>query len=282
MLKYNTKFLYLKNLIKNNTVMETTKRALYVLKTHPYNEDVQNVKISGNPEYTSPVLNSFEEKRGKHDTETGKALGNQLHGIYYDSKNGKFIKKLINTNLVTKISFDLIDNPFFSEFKFEIESQVTIKEIERIIKNKYLNKKVSLRSISIELEKKKLNRSNSVEKLIETNHLDFLPPVMQIIGYRFSDEKKKFCEETGDLKLEFKCKWYNHISRGFSEEFLPYQTLILINELIEEKKKISGINDTINSNQLIQYPIPENEVFNLEGTPVKINFTIVEPQNIVF
>ena len=264
-----------------------TKRGLYVLKTHPYNEDVQNIKISGNPEYTSPILNYFEEKKGKYDTDTGAAFGDQIHGVYYDSKQGKFIKRLINKNLLNTLTFDVSHEVLLSDIQFINDSKEVIKhsnhkEIEKIIKKNFINRKVSLRSIYIELTKKKINVSNTSEKLIETNHLDFLPPVMQIIGFRFNDEKKKFCEETGDLKLEFKCKWFNNVTKTFSEEFLPYQALVFIDEIIDETANITGINNIINSNGLIQYPLTKQQIFLLEGNGIKITHNVMIPKKIIF
>lgn len=268
--------------------METKiKKGLYVLKTHPYNEDIQNIKISGNPDYTSPILNYFEVKKGKHDIETGEHLGDQLNCIFYDSKQGKFVKKLFNKKLVNSLTFDISKNNLLSEIEFEKvykndNNPLNQKELEIFFKKNLFYKKVSLRSISIELKKSKINNSSNSGKLIETNHLDFLPPVMQIIGYRFSDEKKKFCEETGELKLEIKCKWFNHYSKSFSEEFLPYQILILINDIISETETITGIDDIINSNGVIQYPLDEKETFFLENTHTKILFDIVTPENIIY
>lgn len=264
-----------------------TTKGLYVLKTHPYNEDIQRIKISGNPEYTSPILNIFEEKKGKHDIDTGEHLGDQINCLFYDSKQGKFLKKLFNKKLVNSLTLDISKSNLLSEIEFKKDSKddknnINHKDIERFIKKNLLNKKASLRSISIELTKKKINTSNSSGKLVETNHLDFLPPVMQIIGYRFCDEKKKFCDETGDLKLEIKCKWFNHNSKTFSEEFLPYQTLILIKEIENEAENITSIDNLINSNGLIQYPLIEKEAFILENTSIKIKFDVVIPEKIIF
>lgn len=264
-----------------------TTKGLFVLKTHPYNENIDNVKISGNPEYTSPILNLFEEKKGKHDIDTGEHLGNQINCLFYDSKQGKFVKKLINKKLTNSLTFDISKYNLLSEIEFKKDSKddnnpFNHKEIEKFIKKNLLYKKASLRSISIELTKKKVNVSSSTEKLVQTNHLDFLPPVMQIIGYRFSDEKKKFCDETGDLKLELKCKWFNHSSKTFSEEFLPYQALILINEINDEAENITGINNLINSNGFIQYPLDNNETFTLEDSTIKITFDVVIPKKIIF
>lgn len=314
-------------------------RDLYVLNTHPYHQDNSSIKISGNPEYTSPILNCFEIKKEKFDTETGKSLGSQIHGIYYDSKQGKFVRKLLNENLVTKYSFDINDDaPLLSEIEFENkidntnttkevlevlnkilsisdsqmdkvneiekelnkqkksnEESISLKDIELLIKNEFFNKKVSLRSVYLELTKHKTNRSNSNGNLVETNHLDFLPPVMQIIGFKYVDEKKKICAETQNLKLEFKCKWFNHITKSFSEEYIPYQALVFIEE--NTAFTINDLYTLINTNELIRYKLQLPEVndellefdyvdskkgFELENSNVMIGYTLLRPEDIIF
>lgn len=306
-------------------------RDLYVLNTHPYHEDNSSIKISGNPEYTSPIINCFETKKEKFDTETGKSLGCQIHGIYYDSKQGKFVRKLFNENLVTKFSFDINnDAPFLSEIEFENkinntnttkevlevlkkvlsvsdsdmdkvneielnEENISLKDIELLIKNKFFNKKVSLRSVYLELTKHKTNRSNSNGNLVETNHLDFLPPIMQIIGFKYVDEKKKICDETQNLKLEFKCKWFNHITKSFSDEYIPYQALVFIEE--NTAFTIKDLYKLINTNELIRYKLQLPEVndellefdyvdskkgFELENSNVMIGYTLLRPEDIIF
>ncbi|OUL60727.1 hypothetical protein [Flavobacterium sp. AJR] len=257
---------------------EKPTRTLYVTNEHPYYEDVKSVKISGNPEFTSPIINVFEEKNAKHDIETGKNLGKSLHGMYYDTKNGKFVKKWINGKLLTSVS-SVVDNDFLELIVFAPETK--LKDAEEKFINKYLSKKVTLHSVDVELNKIKINRSNSNGSLVETNHLDFLPPIMHVIGYRFTDEKKKYCDETGKLNIEFKCKWYNHVTKSYSEDFFPYQILLLIKPIKDLQLTISGINDTINSNKLIQYPI--NKKFTLEGKEdIAIDYQIIEPREIIF
>lgn len=323
--------------------MENTISDLYVLNTHPYHENIGNIKISGNPEYTSPILNSFETKKEKFDSETAKSHGFQIHCIYYDSKQGKFIRKLINNNLVTKFKFNIKEEaPLLSEIilskisksssifqeqllellkqigpkkadysnkideleKIYVKQQVSeinasgsIKDIESKIKNDYLNRKVSLRSIYIELIKHKIFRSSSNGNFVETNHLDFLPPVMQIIGYKFTDDKKKICEDTGNLKLEFKCKWFNHITKGFSEEYIPYQALVFINNMEGTNFNIENLSKLIANNQLIKYKldkyninneilefdyINEKEAFKLEGINIEIKSSLLQPKDVIF
>ena len=255
-------------------------KSLYVTNEHPYYEDVKTVKISGNPEYTSPIFNVFEERSAKHDIETGKHLGKLLHGMYYDTKNGKFIRKWISSSLMNPIS-NVVENDAFLEL-ITFPPQTKLKEIEEIFKDTYLNKKVALHSVDIELNKKKINRSNSSSgALVETNHLDFLPPIMHVIGYKYTDDKKKYCDETGKLKIEFKCKWYNHVTKSYSEEFIPYEILFLIKPISNEQLTISIINEIINSNKLFQHPIKEK--FQLEGIEqIVIDYQIIEPKEIIF
>src|SRR5690606_40281237 len=112
----------------------------------------------------------------------------------------------------------------------------------------------------------KINREFKKGELIETNHLEFLPPIMTIIGYRFIDDKKKYCEETGEFNLEFKCKWYNSSTKSYSEEFIHYKAIYLIketSELTEDTDPLTDALESINSNKLIKIKL-ENYL-KLEG-----------------
>lgn len=259
------------------------KGNLVVYKTHPYFKDKIGFKISGYTDYTSPILNIIEVKNNKYDPETGNSLGNHLHCIYYDSKNGKFIKRWINSKLTTEITYKENQNPFFSTIV--LTSGASEISLKKEINLSYLNRKVSLKSVDIELQKKKINREFKKGELIETNHLEFLPPIMTIIGYRFIDDKKKYCEETGEFNLEFKCKWYNSSTKSFSEEFIHYKALYLIketSELTEDTDPLTDALESINSNKLIKIKL-ENYL-KLEGLNpgITIKNTLVEPKDVFF
>ena len=108
---------------------------------------------------------------------------------------------------------------------------------------------------------------------------------MTIIGYKFSDEKKRICEDTGDINLEFKCKWYNSTAKTFSEEFLPYQVLALIKNNEELDKRIKLLPELIKSKKIIQIALENPIVFkNREGEPTgeEISYELLKPHSIAF
>lgn len=260
---------------------------LVAYHSHPYQNGKTNIKITAYADYTAPILNIIEVKPGKHDTETGKDLGKSVHCIYYNSKVGKLETKWINNNLLKSLEFSIIDNPFLEQISFiedEDGEKKPIKKIESLLQANYLNKKVCLKSMPLELVKVKANRSYEKDKFIETNHLEFLPPIMSIIGFRFPDEKKRYCEETGKLKIEVKCKWYNSATKSFSEEFIPYQVLFIVKETYEISGTdlVADIQKTIESNSLI---IAKNKKpFKLEEIKPEINITntLLEPSEVYF
>jgi hypothetical protein len=263
---------------------------LIVFKTHPFIHNHTNIKISAYPEYTSPILIVKEIKDKSFDKETGKDIGQQLSCVYYNSKDGKFIDKWINSNLVNKITFSVSDHKILAEFDFKKElndskKEVSSKNYENLIKESYLNKKVVLKSVDIELLKNKINRTMENGELVETNHLEFLPPVMTIIGYKFSDEKNKFSEKSGLPLIELKCKWYNSNSKTFSESYFPYEILYSVKEtqeLFVDKDLLADVNESIEENHFFILPILKS--FKLEGDPNEKNIvqTIGHSQAILY
>ncbi|WP_281322325.1 hypothetical protein [Flavobacterium aestivum] len=245
---------------------------LIVFKTHPFLHKLTNIKIAAYSEYSSPVLVVKDIKDKVFDKQTGKDIGQQLHCIYYNSRDGKFSDKWINSNLVNKIDFSVSEHKILIEFNFKKElekakKELSIKNYENLIKESYLNKKVVLKSVDVELFKKRVNRTKENGDLVENNHLEFLPPLMTIIGYKFSDDKNKFCEKLGVPLIELKCKWYNSSSKTFSEAFLKYETLYSVQEtqdLLLEKDLLSDVHDSIEENKFFILPI--SNPFKLEGS----------------
>ncbi len=266
------------------------KGELVVFKTHPFINSFTNIKITGYSDYTSPVLVVKEVKEGTFDKVTGKNIGLQLNCQYYNSKDGKFIEKWINSNLVQKIDFSISSHKilFNLDLKSDLEDlkkETTIKNYEEIITNDYINRKVVLKSVDIELNKVKVNRVKEDGKLTETNHLEFLPPIMTIIGYKLSDDKNKFCEKSGLPFIELKCKWYNSSSKNFSESYFSFDILYLVKEtqdLYFEKDLLSDITESIEENPYFILPLINQ--FQLEGNTSmkKIINTIGHSESILF
>lgn len=264
---------------------------LIVFKTHPYINKLTNIKITGYSDYSSPVLVVKEIKEKSFDKETGIDIGQQLNCIYYNSKEGKFTDKWINSNLVNKIFFSIIDQKFLFEFNFksqleEKKKELTSKNYENLIKQSYINRKVVLKSVDIELNKVKVNRTKENGELMETNHLEFLPPVMTIIGFKFSDEKNKFSEKSGLPLIDLKCKWYNSNSKSFSELYLPSETLYEVKntqDLFPEKDLLSDIVESVEKNSFFNLPIlTSTNSFILDGSTTKISRTLGHSKAILF
>lgn len=264
---------------------------LIVFKTHPYINKLTNIKITAYSDYSSPVLVIKEIKQKSFDKETGIDIGQQLNCIYYNSKEGKFTDKWINSNLVNKIFFSIIDQKFLFEFNFksqleDINKELSSKNYENLIKQSYINRKVVLKSVDIELNKVKVNRTKDNGELIETSHLEFLPPIMTIIGFKFSDEKNKFSEKSGLPLIDLKCQWYNSNSKSFSELYLPSETLYEVKntqDLFPEKDLLSDIVESVEKNSFFNLPIlPSINSFTLEGSSTKISKTLGRSQDILF
>lgn len=246
---------------------------LIVFKTHPYIKKHTNIKISAFPDYTSPILIIKEVKEKTYEKETGRDNGQQLNCVYYNSRDGKFTEKWINSMLVNEIYFSVANHKILHELDLKSDlvklgRELTSKNYENLIRESYLNRKVVLKSIDLELFKNKINRTKENGELIETNHLEFLPPVMTVIGFKYSDEKQKYCEKTGLPLIELKCKWYNSSSKTFSESFFQYDILYSIietQELFDEIDLLADISESLDGNLFFILPLEKKFPLELEG-----------------
>ncbi|MBC5838652.1 hypothetical protein [Flavobacterium muglaense] len=263
---------------------------LIVFKTHPFIDKHTNIKISAFPEYTSPILIIKEVKDKTFEKGTGRDNGQQLNCIYYNSRDGKFTEKWISSQLINQISFSVENNKILREldFKKELESsgkELISKNYDNLIRTTYLNKKVVLKSVDLELFKNKVNRTKENGELLETNHLEFLPPVMTVIAFKYSDEKHKYCEKTGLPLIELKCKWYNSSSKTFSESFFHYDILYSITETQNLINKDDLLNDAVKSmeeNTFFIFPLEKPFILEGDSDDKKITTTIGQSHSIIF
>ena len=263
---------------------------LIVFKTHPFNFENSNIKISAFPDYTSPILVIKEVKEKSFEKETGRDNGQQLNCMYYNSRDGKFTEKWISSLLINKITFSTTNHKILDDIDLKkelvkLKKELINKNYENLITTKYLNKKVVLKSVDIELSKIKINRTKENGELLETNHLEFLPPVMTIIGFKHSDEKHKFCEKTGLPLIELKCKWYNSNSKSFSESFFNYEILYTITEtqdLIFDKDLLTESVKSIEENTFVIFPLQKSFVLEGDSKNTKIVSTIGQSDSILF
>lgn len=273
---------------------EFKKGDLIVFKTHPFIDEHVNIKISAYPEYTSPILVIKEVKEKTFEKKTGQDNGELLHCMFYNSRDGKFTEKWISSLLVNKISFSVTDHKILKEIDLKKELTASTKGLntknyENLVKTNYLNKKVVLKSVDLELFKIKINRTKENGGLIETNHLEFLPPVMTVIGFKYTDEKNKYSEKTGLPLIELKCKWYNSSLKTFSEVLFPYNILYSIKEtqeLFNDKDLLADIVETLEKNLFFILPLKKKFALETEesrtATKIEIANTIAQSSSISF
>jgi len=232
-----------------------------------------------------------ETKEKSHDKETGRDIGQHIHCTYYNSRDGKFTDKWINSNLVNKLFFSVLNHKILDDFDLKKElddlgKELTSKNYENLLNENHLNKKVILKSVDLELFKNKINRTKENGELVETNHLEFLPPLMTIIGFKFPDDKNKFCEKTGVPLIELKCKWYNSNTKSFSENFLSIETLYRVNDtqdIILNTDLLSDIVNSIEDNSFFNLPLlPLTKCFNLEGRDIRISHTLGRSEAVIY
>lgn len=260
---------------------------LVAFRSHPYNAEHTSIKITAYADYTAPIFVVKQIKEEHHDKLTGKLRTPSLWCIYYDSRNGRYQDKWLDSKLVKVIKPGEKDT-LLSELnlitqKGNIDIDISARDYDNFIKQSVLDRLVVLRSVEIELDKKKINRTKENGDLVETNHLEFLPPVMSVIGYRYKDEKHKFCEKTGVALIELKCKWYNSNSKTFSEEHFNPSVLYLIKEIqdvIPGNDLLSDAMGLLETNEVLNVPI--NTPINLEGSNDKIINTIGHADDVLF
>ncbi|MCS4240173.1 hypothetical protein M2306_001770 [Myroides gitamensis] len=265
---------------------------LVVFKTHPYIETYFDIKIVGYSDYTPPIMIVCKVNKPNKN-------GLFLECLYYDSKGGRYLKKNLKSedlkflnypnNLSNLLGNDQLGFIERKKMLFEIDlvhqmlelgKDFTDTGVNEFIKEEYLHKKVALKSIDIELHKHKINRENINGELIETNHLEFLPPVMTIIGFRFIDEKDKFCSETKKPLIEFKCKWYNSQLKTYSEDFFKTDLLYEINQQLEIDDVLNYYLNQLESNSYNLIPL--NKEIKLEDSDITVKYTLIQVEEILF
>lgn len=268
---------------------------LYSLKNHPYQSEVQNVQIAAYASMTPPILVISEilNPPKEHDAETGIAKSRQIKGIYYCHKNHKFETLWVNVNELKVIQVNTgsetesnHNNVTPDGEEFLTKGYVWQKYPKSIslehIKELFLHKQVILKSCDLELGKKKTTFSQTEIKPSEkiTAHLDFLPPVLTVIDIKPNEEKITHNPKSGNLKkilsvYLLKCKWYNPLSGSFSEDFIPIETV----DIVEKADKVDHVSRLIISKEFIKQPLKEQ--IELESGKI-IKYTYAQPIKLIF
>lgn len=266
--------------------------SLCSLINHPYTLENTNVKISALAQMTPPimVIVEFLTPDFNFDTESGDKKKKQVKCIFYSHKTNKHetfwfnidqLKLISDNSFAAKLqSKELSENEKnMLEIGIEYLKTLSIKEI----KDQFLLKQVVLKSCDLELGKKKttFEEEDSKAKSKINAHLDFLPPVMTVIDVKVNDEKIKYDSKNGNQKkiasnFLLKCRWFNPNSSTFSEDFLPIESLDLVelnSELLKE------INDCINDKKLIEFTY--NCPLEL-SSGIDIQNTFIQPIELIF
>ncbi|WP_313580822.1 hypothetical protein [Chishuiella sp.] len=200
---------------------------LVTLKTHPFTEKCTDIYIQAKAEYTPPILNVFEVLiSSEYKEETGEK-DIQYQCIYYNTKSGIFEKKWFK----------------HKELKLIKKEEKVIEFSESNLKE-WIGKQVILKSVDLELNKRKSNLEidNTLSQK-KNHHLDFLPPLLEVIGIEENEDKKLYSKKTGEQvkpKYYFKVKWYNSIKDKFSEDILP---LCVVKEVENHESLLENIKN---------------------------------------
>lgn len=112
---------------------------------------------------------------------------------------------------------------------------------------------------------------------------------MTVIGFKYSDDKHKYCEKTGLPLIELKCKWYNSSSKSFSESFFHYDILYSVKEtqeLLDGTDLLADITESLDKNLFFILPLEKKFTLELEDNKTKketlITKTIAHSYSISF
>lgn len=203
-----------------NSVSQFSLGDLVTTKPHPFFEKQNSeVSIKARAEFTPPILNIFDINIPEYFNEnTGEKLIS-YHCIYYDTRVGEFESKWFSHAELKLISKNNT-----------AENKETYLDSDTINLNQFKNKLCVLKSVDLELSKLKINfvATNSKSDTKKSAHLDFLPPVLEILEITKNNSDKNFNKNTGTKtksSKQVKAKWFNPIKNTYSEKALPISIL---------------------------------------------------------
>ena len=232
---------------------------IVALDSHIYFDDDESksIVICGEPKQVSPLMiiievvvdkPMFEERSGMRLSDISSC---QCRCIWFSHKSYIFEEVWISSKLL-KI----------------------IKPAENIDKVSF-GQQVELKTAYIELGKIKSNikeTDNNVSSIL-TSDLNFVSPVMQVIGTAKSESKEPLYDvKTLTLKRSIpkslvKCKYYNAVSDKFSEFLIPIEALNIIDSI--DEKNLVVCKTAIIENQ---YLAIEHDGIRSITKPNRINF----------
>lgn len=270
--------------------------AICTPKNHPYQCFNTEIKIAGFAQMTPPLLvvSEIQNYRKEYDTENGQLKPQQAKCVYYSHKTHKFESYWLNIEQLKVITIDL--EPVDHISNNEITVTTDTKDLANsgvqyfkstsieVIKKKFLNNIVVLKSCDYELGKQKttFEKNNQSESRKINGHLDFLPPVLTVTDVIMNDEKIIHNKNTGMpnkicSNFLLKCKYYNPSTGGFSEHSLPIEVVNLVE--VETENTFTTVNKCITQKLFIKQPLKSEIV--LEGTN-NLEHTYIQPLELIF
>ncbi|WP_326984631.1 hypothetical protein VUJ46_08925 [Chryseobacterium sp. MYb264] len=264
---------------------------LYSLKNHPFGNGFTDVKISALALMTPPILvvSEIQNSPKEYDSETGNEKSKQIRCIFFSHKTQRFENNWFDINILKEITEV---NQEEHEESVRDDGDIQTKNLSNFtypktfsiedIRNFFLYKQVVLKSCDLELGKLKTTFSQTDQRSVDkiTAHLDFLSPVLTVIDVKLNDEKIGFNPKSGNPKkitsiFLLKCKWYNSFSGTFSEEFIPIETV----EIIEHSNSAELVSRLILTKEFIKQKL--EQPIKLENG-VMLEHTYARPDELTF
>lgn len=250
---------------------------LLTLQNHPFFTTDNEIIIGADDALIPPIMVAVEilndhRSKDEFDEKTGQKITNsiQVKCLFYSHKSYKFESNWFQTDQLKQISIHTIEDK-----TPKIEA---LKDIDN-----YINKNVILKTWSVEIKKKKSflsYTSGSIDKSVKISALlNFLPPVMTVIGVKKLEENKEnnFDKKTGNPKRQFsrhliKCRWFNPIISGFSEDYFNPNSIEIVTATNQDL--IIKIEDIIKSKKYIKFNNKDIKYNNGDtiGLPLTITF----------
>lgn len=246
---------------KNSQISTFELGDIVTMKYHPFfMDDIINIEdmslvsvlLQSDADYVTPAMVIVEiakipdKQSEKFDQTSGfpKVIGYNYKCLYFNSTGKKFEEKwLMGTTLKIISKFDI------SKLNIDI-----YPKLELLGKTVILNT-WELESIKRKSFLKQTTKDNAINNSIIMAHLSYLPPLMTIVGFHKVNQnlENTYDKKTGEkLKIcsnkLLKCQWFNYKNGTFSEDILPFESLLIIdnindNVLTNIKEKI--INENI-------------------------------------
>jgi hypothetical protein len=192
---------------------------------HPFHETNSNILITTYAHFTPPLMVVIEKNYGvKYNSLSGEHEDNDSYKcLYYSTINGSF-----ESNWFKRRELKLIDGnlaPSSKEHK-----NTTLEDL----KKQFLGRMMILKSVDLELGKKKIwSDDDETQKMKTNNLLDYLPPLGSVIDVKYNDDPQKYSEKDGKpihrkSKILVKLRWLNNITSKYSEEYISFDALKVV------------------------------------------------------